>query len=331
MSAKVPSTAASGAFPEDSFKYSPLEHVRSLFVGFFQGLFHAAPHGAYRWEPYDEQSEIYISDESPLKAETIGQRPAISCTRGPVQFYSLGLDDMLSYDFATGTKRKSVLVPGTMIVNCSSRAALESERLAWICAEQLWLHRELLMQAGFFEIGRQPSIGSPSPAGSIVASDMGDEWFVTSVTCPFQFYRTSQFSPLGKRVVKELGLSIRAQLQHVNQQHVRTGGHGGAPATTSVHLPISIHNCPPESFAPEASDVYGGTPSSDESKSSLPLVPHPLNPAQMVTVRSVRPNAPAIRPPSIGGRAIPMAPLVVEESCSNPADTHVTSPSRTKV
>jgi hypothetical protein len=328
---KVPTTNPTGAFPEDSFKYSPLEHVRTLFVGFFQGLFHAAPVGAYHWEYEDDQTEIYISNENVLKAENIGQRPAISATRGPLQFYSLGLDDMLAYDFQTGTKRKSVLVPGTMVINCSSREPIECERIAWICAEQLWLHREMLMAAGFFEIGRQPAIGSPSPAGSIIAADGGDEWYVTPVTCPFQFYRTSQFSPLGKKIVKEIGVSIRARLQDVYHQNVTSNGHGGPPATPNADVPVSIREFRPPPFAPHASDVYGNTPSPGSPPTTLPLVPHPHNPAQLVVVRSSRPNSPAVRPAGMGGRSIPIAEPYVEESSESRKDRHVTRTSRFKV
>lgn len=316
MPPKIPTTSANGAFPEDSFKYSPLEHVRTLFVGFFQGLFNAAPQGAYHWDPSDEDSEIYISDENVIKAETIGQRPAIACTRGPIQFYTLGLDDMMSYDFQTGTKRKSVLVPGTMIINCSSRVSLESERIAWICAEQLWLHRELLMKAGFFEIGRQPAIGSPSPAGSIITGDSGDEWYLTAVTCPFQFYRTSQFSPLGKKIVKEVSIAIRKHLEIINPQQ-------GPISSPSPGSPYLVEGHRPPAFAPAASDAYGGTPDAGSTVPLLKTVPHPLNPAQRVTIRASRPNSPAVRPPGMGGRPIPIAQPAVKESCGSQMDAYV--------
>ena len=323
MPPKVPTTNPNGAFPEDSFKYSPLEHVRSLFVGFFQGLFHASPPGAYHWDQSDEVSEIYISDENVVKGSDIGQRPAISCTRGPVQFYSLGLDDMMNYDFQTGTKKKSVLVPGTMTLNCSSRVSLESERIAWICAEQLWMHRELLMQAGFFEIGRQPAIGSPSPAGSLITADSGDEWYVTPVTCPFQFYRTSQFSPLGKHIVRNLVLEIRARLETVNEQSRTIGGHGGPASSDVPGVPVELDRTFPPPFAPQASDVYGGTPNPGGGIPQLSTVPHPLNPGQMVTVRAARPNAVAVRPPGMGGRSIPICRPTVEQSRCDEAEPTV--------
>jgi hypothetical protein len=324
VASKVPTTSPNGAFPEDSFKYSPLEHVRSLFVGFFQGLFAASPPGAYHWEEDHNISEICIADEAVVKSSEIGARPAISFTRGPVQFYSLGLDDMMAYDFRTGKKRKTVLVPGTMTINCSSRVSLESERIAWICAEQLWLHREMLMKMGFFEIGRQPAIGSPSAAGSIVVADEGDEWYVTSVSCPYQFYRTSQYSPLGAKIVRDITLSMNVRTPTLDEQGLAATatGHGGPPATSGAGLPYEIQVHPPPPFAPAASDVNGGTPNPGFGPPSLPVVPNPRNPAQYVTVRAARPNSPAVRPPGMGGVAIPIAPTDVEESVGNQRDAH---------
>jgi hypothetical protein len=322
MPSKVATTSPNGEFPEDSFKYSPLEHVRSLFAGFFQGLFQASPLGAYHWAEDNQTSEIYITGESVAKADVIGMRPAITITRSPVQFYSLGLDDMLGFDFQTGRKKKTVLVPGTMVVNCSSRVPLESERIAWVCAEQLWLHRDMLMQQGFFEVGRQPAIGSPSSAGSIVVADEGDEWFVTAVSCPFQFYRTSQITPLSQNVVREITMRMRLAVVPVEEQFVTTDGHGGPPAGPAIGPPYEVERRLPPPFAPAASDVYGNTPNPGARAPQLPRVPHPRNPAQYVTVRAARPNAIAVRPAGMGGRPIPLAPSTVEESFGNQRDAH---------
>jgi hypothetical protein len=318
---KVATTSPNGAFPEDSFKYSPLEHVRSLFVGFFEGLFAASPPGAYHWLEDSDTTEIYITGENVVKGDVVGVRPAISFTRGPVQFYSLGLDDMLGFDFQTGKKKKTVLVPGTMTINCSSRVSLESERIAWICAEQLWLHREMLMKMGFFEIGRQPAIGSPSAAGSVVVADEGDEWYVTSVSCPYQFYRTSQFTPLGAKIIREFTMKLRTKLATVEEQN-DAYGHGGPPEGPAIGVPYEIKGHLPPPFAPNASDVYGNTPNPGYGPPELPRVPHPRNPAQYVTVRAARPGRPAVRPPGMGGRPLPLAPTGVEESVGNQRDAH---------
>ena len=287
MPSKIRQTQGLGDFPKHSFRNSPLEQIRTLYVGFCQGLFSAASKGSYRWSPLVHETEIYITDENPIQVEAVGQRPAVSFTRGPVQSYSLGQDDMLSYEFETGKKTKSILVPGTMSINCCSRVDLESERIAWVIAEQLWLHRELLMRAGFFEIGRQFVVGSPTPAGSIVAGDSGDEWYCTTVSSPFQIYRTSQITPLGAHIVDGVNLQLSAGANPV-------GSTGPAANPGGADPPFGV-----TSAAPGVSTA---------------VVPHPLNPAQMVQVRASHPYKSGVRPPAIMGRTIPIQQVVVEQS-----------------
>lgn len=318
---RTPTTSPQGS----DFRNSPLEHIRVLYVQFLQGLFWAAPAGHYHWAP-DETTEIYISDENPLKADIIGQRPAIAVSRGPAQFHSLGLDDMDDYNFQSGAKKKSVLVPGTMTLHCVSRVDLECDRIAWVVAEQLWANRELLLRLGFFEVGRQPMIGAPSPAGSIVQADQGEEWYVTSVTCPWQFNRTTEVTPLGSEILQGIDVAMRLRARTVAQQKPWP-----SPLYyPGVDLPVQVQGCPAPPFSP-ASDAYGGTPSAGEGPPSLPRVPHPLNPAQTVTIRAYRPGSRVVNPPSIGGRALPIPAAPVEESCGIEMDPHVTSTSTVKV
>jgi len=268
-----------------SSREQPLLHVRRMYVGFVQGLFHAAPHGSYHWDPDMEVTELVVTDENPIQVDVVGKRPAITFTRGPVQFFGVGMDDMISFDASTGTKKKSILLPGTMSINCCSRNDLECEYLAGVVAEQFWMHRELLMRAGFFEIGRNFMIGAPSPAGSIVAGDSADEWYVTTVTSPFHINRTAIFSPLNNRIAQEVAVSLSTRPSVVPYstwgQRVPGGG----------------------------LQQYEG-----EQEEVLPKVPHPLDPTKTVTIRSVYPNRPGIRPPAIRGRTIPVGPGPVEGS-----------------
>lgn len=298
------------------FQDSPLAQVRRLYVGFVKGLFSAAPPGSYHWSGgpsggTSDESEIWVSDEYPIDADKVGQRPAVSFTRGPVQFYSLGMDDMLSYDFHTGRKRKGVLIPGVMSIHCASRNDIESESIAWIIAEHLWLLRERLMKQGFFEIGRQFQIGAPSPAGSIVVNDSGKEWYAASVSSPFQFPRMSQFSPLNMQILDGIELEIKTQVRKIKQQ-------GPAASHNGVELPVQVHVCPPPSYAPDASDTGGRSPDPGGVLPPPPNIqPHPLNPAVKVVVRSAHPYKPAVRPPSMNGQAIPLADPCVEQSTEN--------------
>lgn len=308
MPSRTPTTDPAGDLQEDSLKHSPLEYISTLFVAFLQGLFQTSPPGAYHWSP-DETSEIWITGDEVLRGEQTGQRPAISVTIGPVQFYSLGLDDLESYDPRTGMKRKSVLVPGTVSINCMSRVAAEAKRLGWVCAEQVWLLRELLIgDRRFFDIGQRPTIGAVSAAGSLVASDMGDEWRVVSVNFPFQFQRTSQRTPLGAHIIRNIDMAIRTKLQRVSN--------AGGAGTGGADPPFQAQGYRPSSFAPHASDAYGNTPRPGEEAPVLLTAPHPLHPSQRVLVRASRPNGPAVRPPAMGGRSIPLSQPRVEESGS---------------
>ncbi len=292
MSQKPQNNPDHGLLSGSSFTLTPLEHVRTLFVLFVQGLFRSAPEG-YRWDFDEQQSQILITGENPVHMSTIGKRPAVTFTRGPVQSYNMGIDDMTSYDLQTGTKQKSVLIPGTMSINCCSRNDLESEQIAWVIAEQLWIHRGILMKQGFYDIGRQFVVGSPSEAGSIVSGDDGREFYCTTASVPFQFYRTSQYSPLNQVIVNHIDASLRSAAEPLRP-------------TTPVQPYGSLPNYQVEGA------VCGKPPH---------LVPHPLNPTQLVTVRSADPHRPGLRGPSINGRPLPIRNPCVEESTASPVTT----------
>lgn len=301
-----------GQFPQNSFQHEPLMQLRILYAAFVQGLFAASPPGSYHWSSDNDRTEIFVTGENVINGDHVGARPAISFTRGPVQFYSLGMDDMLRYQFTTGQKTKSVLIPGVMSINCCSRNSLESESIAWVVAEHLWLLREQLIGSDmFFEVGRQPQVSSPSPAEGLVTNDSGEEWYATVVSSPFQFPRLSQYTPLNQRVVQSIELQIRAQLLKAHERS--TGG----PSLSHNGVEVPVHACVdlPPAFAPDASDTRGRTPDpAGKLPAPPPLMPHPLDPSRQVRVRTLHPFRPGLRPPSMGGRAIPIAECAVEES-----------------
>jgi hypothetical protein len=263
--------------------------VRVLLLSFVQGLYAEAPPGCYRWNPDDEKSEIIIRDESPLRVERVGARPAISLTMGSIQFYNLGLDDMFTFDVSTGRKVKVVLIPGVVSLNCCSRVQIEAQNIACTVDEHIWLLRELLLKQGFFEIGRNIQVGPPSSPGSVVAGDEGDEWYVSTVNVPFQFGRKSAFTPLWDSIVQNIELNLNTTRRNV------TDGKGG-PAVAGHELPVRVHECPPEAFVPGASDARGRTPDGANAQvDPPPIYPHPLDPSKKVYVTTIRPyrvNAP---------------------------------------
>lgn len=300
MSTKVSQTLGQGAFPVSSFKYDPLIQVRAVYIQFIQYLFYQAPVGHYHWDPDPALSEIVVTAENPVDLEVVNKRPFITFARGPIAFSSLGFDDMHEFNFESGAKKKSVIVPGTMSINVCSRNDLESESLAWIVMEHVWLLRDQLMQSGFLDIGRNMQMGPPSRAGAIVPGDAGREWYCTTLLSPFTFHRTSQITPLNKPVVEDIETELTTNLQAIPEASV--------PSTEGrPDLPYNVGH-----FHEGASTEL----------SELKKVPHPLNPTQLVTVRSSRPNTPAVKPPMFGGRLL-ITKGPVEQSPENSGTTIV--------
>lgn len=316
MPSRVSQTNPRGAFPQSSFRNTPLEHIETLLISFMQGLFGHLPVGSYRWTP-DETSEIHFAASAPVHVKDIGQRPAVTLTCGPLQFLSVGLDDMTGYHFDTGQKEKTVLVTGTMSINCSARVYLQSRQIAWIIWEHTWLLRELLLRAGFFDIGRSMMIGATTSAEQIILSDQGDEWVNTPVLCPFQFSRTSSVTPLGQHIVAGIEASIRAFQQQASSQ--------GVPTAAGTDLPFAWTASAPPAFAPNASDARGGTPNPGVTSSGLPLARHPLNPSQLVTVRIARGTRAGVR----AAQQLPALPIT--EAGVEQSPLLVTDPQRVKV
>jgi len=203
---------------------------------------------------------------------------------------------MLSYDLRDNSKKRGCLIVGNMIVNCCARVPLESEQLAYIVAEHLSVLRDMLHRWGFFDIGRNISIGSPSAPGSIIQNDSADEWFVTTMTSPFQLNRMSKTLPLEKPMVSAIETRMNGQLTPISSSAV--------PYTSSGNLPYNVAK-----DYQTSSELREG-PIADD----IQTLPHPLNPAVRVTIRPVRAGDPAIRPPSLRGRAIPIIRVPVEES-----------------
>lgn len=236
-----------------TFRSSPLQYVRTAYIRFLQGLFWYQTPGTYHWEP-GEDTEIWITDETPIRTDVVGVRPAIAITRAPVTMIGLGMDDMLELDLKTGRKTKSVLMPGTIAINCCSRASQESENIASFVAENMWMLRDSLQKQKFYEIGRNLAIGSPSPAGSIVTGDGGDEWTCTTVTSPFQINRTGTVTPLGQQISGNISIALGLGVEDNTQPEIPqyptypipaygTGIAYGDRVTTpdSLNLGVEVH------------------------------------------------------------------------------------------
>jgi len=198
-------TIKPSAAPLVTWEEQPLLQIRKLVLTFLQGLFEQQTPGCFQWVENLEETEIVITDEAPIKLEVVGVRPAISTVRGTVQWGQTSLDEKQSYNMATEQRTHTDLLRGSLSINCCSRVDLESEYIAWIVANHMWLLRRLLMKfTPVHEIGRGNAIGSPSPAGAIVSGDSEGEWINTVVTIPFFLQVGGKVRPLNVQLLKRI-------------------------------------------------------------------------------------------------------------------------------
>ena len=194
----------------------PLLLIRKICLSFVQGLFEQAEAGCFRWCPSLEETELVVTDESPMKLDVVGKRPCVNTVRGTVAWNKTSLDEMQNRDFRTEQRQHTDLVSGTMTINCCSRESLESEYIAWIIANHSWLLRRLVMRnTPVHEFGRGQVVGAPSPAGAIVSGDTEGEWICTPIQIPFFLQITGKVTPLELTLVKgiEARLGIRGAPQ----------------------------------------------------------------------------------------------------------------------
>lgn len=196
-----------------SWQEQPLLRIRKLVLAFLQGLFGNAETGYFRWQPSLEDTEIIITDETPIQLEVVGIRPAISIVRGTVAWNRTSLDTMQTIDSRTGQKKHTDLVSGTIIVNCCSKVSLESERIAWIVASHCWLLRSLVMKhTPVHEFGQGLQISAPSPAGAIVSGDSDETWINTTIPIPYFMQVYGKVTPLNQQVLSEIEANISVEL-----------------------------------------------------------------------------------------------------------------------
>lgn len=175
----------------------PLRYALTLYVGFLQGIFNFLPDesGAH-WEPDQENSQISITAETPLKAEVVSRRPAITVLMTPTQTMGLGINNVVEQTLSTNEKLYSDLESGHFAVYCLANGDIKAKWLAQIVRNATRAHRNLLESPrGFHAIGRpQIGINSPSPPGALINGSVPSSLVMVQVNVPFQFqwsWRTS--------------------------------------------------------------------------------------------------------------------------------------------
>jgi hypothetical protein len=200
MKLSDPSSTVYSAGPLDAeWNNDPLNYMVKCFVAFLQTIFESAPPGYFHWKPALEETEITITEENPVKLDTLERKPVISVILGPIQFNGSSMDDLLNVDAKNAQEIHTDLLPGTISLNCLSKVPQEARFIAWLSARTIWNLRKIFIRETLIhEVGRKIGISPVSPAGALVTGDTEGEWHVVSVSCPFFLQWTDKVTPLSE-------------------------------------------------------------------------------------------------------------------------------------
>jgi len=224
----------------NTWEEDPLNHVIKAFIAFFQTIFENADRGCFHWEPNMEQTEVVITEESPVDLDVVEKKPVISLIQGPTRFNGSSLDDLLTVSIKDAREVHTDLLPGTMTINCLSQVRAEARYLAWQCARHVWiLRKQFIRETHIHDIGRNIQIGSVSPAGALVQGDNESEWNVVPVNVPYFLQWTDSVTPLkhdwSGRPIHQMNnatvdLSVKARSTHNLTQNQEAQLSEGNPA-----------------------------------------------------------------------------------------------------
>jgi len=241
MATNPSSTVHTAGEIESSWVEDPLNYVIRAYICFFQTVFEEAQRGCFHWAPSLEETELVITEESPVNLEAVEQRPAISVILGPMRFNGSSLDDLVGVDTKTAQETHTDLLPGTITINCLSRVAHECRFIAWQCARHMWILRKLFVkESHIHEANRNISIGAVTPAGALVQGDTEGEWLNVPVQTPFFLQWTDRVLSLthdwsGRPIhtLQKAGMSFSTrmnQFQNTKTFKQTAGLETGAPA-----------------------------------------------------------------------------------------------------
>jgi hypothetical protein len=185
-------------------------------ISFLRWRFSKAPAGAFHFDeasansPEQKGSEIYISGDTPLPGKMVNGRPAITVLGTQLQFQGIGIGDMAFHDLQTGAKARMDLIPTNIAINVLATLPATAERLAWICHDEIFTLKELIMKVDkcILHTGSKASVGAPSPAGVLI--DSADQTYtVVPVYFPTFLQHTTSSLPLNKTILGGVNFNVQ--------------------------------------------------------------------------------------------------------------------------
>ena len=215
-----------------SWLENPLEYSVRAYIAFLQTIFEEAPVGCFHWRPTTEDTELVITEDTPVKLDTVERKPVISVLLGGGRWNGSSLDDLVNVKITNAEETHTDLIPTNITMNCMSRVPREARHLAWLVMRNLWILRKLFVaESHIHEANRNTQFTALSPAGALVQGDAEHEWVNMSVTAPLFLQWTDRVTPLkhdwnGRPIhaLQDVSMRFQTRMAQQNLTHNQEAG-----------------------------------------------------------------------------------------------------------
>lgn len=193
---------------------SPLQHAIRSYLAFLQSLFgelKGTDKDNWSYSEDDKETRINIGSQTPMDASQVASRPAIIVSSQGVDATGGIIGTLDDLDPLTGRLTYLEMFRSSLGVYAISREPTEAHNIAWFIAESTWaLHRTLMSNAGFHQIGFGIRVGPPLPPGSLVGGDLRGPLVAAPLIVPFTFLRRTSVTPINVPKLNHINLRLRA-------------------------------------------------------------------------------------------------------------------------
>ena len=172
-----------------------LLNMRRVLISFLRSYFSHEPMAGLQWIDDQQRTQIFIADALPENVEDEDMRPAIITERSTVQRTRVGLnDDVQAADFVEDKTKHLWLCSVHMNFHCISRAAVQSEEIAWVVHTLIHTYADqIATKMPLQGIGSSTIAHTVSHDPSLPQSD----WFDTTVTIEMHMHHSFEIHRVG--------------------------------------------------------------------------------------------------------------------------------------
>ena len=198
---------------------NPIGRVKDVFLLFLQTLFLLREPGNLHWCEEVDQTEILITDNSPIKYGDQNFVPVIQLHTSPFGWMDTSMDNLSGVDERTGERHHIGGMNGMFTFNCIEAKGIPAHNLAWFIWSRIkYFEREIAALAHaagvIIHIGKGGTIGNEMPPGSMIPH-APEEAVAVPVSYTLVIFHEWKVKPAETLAVKKLIVRLTVEQQRL--------------------------------------------------------------------------------------------------------------------